>query len=76
MSHSKAVIEKALDLAIEESTDSECPREWYDDFDWESCRTCIHDCELYEDRERDLKCWKRYYLEKANLTILTTSCTQ
>jgi hypothetical protein len=57
-------LQKAFDKACEESTDSSCPNE-FDLYECEKCIDCPHQNELHEDTQRDINCWKQYYLQKA-----------
>lgn len=56
-------LKKAFDMACEESADSSCPNE-FDLYECENCMDCPHQNELHEDTQRDINCWKQYYLQK------------
>ena len=57
--------ELALELVLNETIDEECPYD-HNMCEWTECSSCIaQSCELYNDRERDLNCWKKYFKEQA-----------
>ena len=55
---------KAFNISCEEASDSTCPGE-HDLCNFDECDGCSHYSENYEDTERDINCWKKYYLQKA-----------
>jgi len=58
------LLQKAFDKACEEAADSTCPGE-HDLCNFDECNSCAHYSEIHEDTERDINCWKKYYLWKA-----------
>lgn len=57
-------LKKALELIIDDMGEDSCPYE-YDYVDKPECENCPHDHEIHVDTERDVRCWKEYYLAKA-----------
>ena len=57
-------LKKALGLIIDDMGEDSCPYE-YDYVDKPECENCPHDHEIHVDTERDVRCWKEYYLAKA-----------
>ncbi len=58
------ILETALQEACEDAADSCCPHE-FDLVTFKQCAECPHQGELHEDSQRDINCWKRYYLQEA-----------
>ncbi len=58
------LLQKAFDKACEEAADSCCPHEM-ELYECDKCDECPHQGELHEDTERDIECWKQYYLQEA-----------
>jgi hypothetical protein len=56
--------EKALNLACADAADDCCPHE-HDLYECEACNNCTHFEEICVDTQRDIECWKQYYLNKA-----------
>ncbi len=63
-------LEKALHLSCVDAADDCCPHELYD-YDTEKCGDCPHDGEIHQDTERDVACWKNYYLQEAYKEIMS-----
>lgn len=59
-----AELRKALELACAEVADHDCPHE-YDLTERDECESCPRGREERYDAERDIKCWMRHFLEKA-----------
>jgi hypothetical protein len=64
MAEESANLGMAFEKACEEAADSQCPHE-VEEYECEKCKSCSHENELYENTERDIECWKQYYLSKA-----------
>ncbi len=58
------VLQKAFDISCEAEADSCCPHE-YDLYECDQCKDCPHQGEIHEDTQRDVECWKQYYLSEA-----------
>ena len=59
-----AQYKKALELACTDIAEDYCPFN-LNLVNWEECGVCSHDCELHtSDRDRDINCWAKYYLNK------------
>lgn len=60
--YKRALNEVCADLAC----DDQCPHQEPDFELWPECENCPgHLGEIHQDTERDIKCWERYYLDKA-----------
>jgi hypothetical protein len=64
-------LREALDLACEDIADDSCPAAIIDAAEfsgWDECAECpAQEGEIHVDTDRDIACWKRYYLEKAGV---------
>jgi hypothetical protein len=58
------VLERAFKLGFTEFAGDSCPYE-FNYVDKPECINCTHDCEIRQDTERYLNCWKEYYLAQA-----------
>lgn len=56
--------EKALEIVCELLADHECPND-YDLAEWAECGNCHRGYEIRYDIQRDIDCWKKWALEKA-----------
>lgn len=56
-------LQKALTLACTELADHDCPHE-FDLAEWTECTSCEKDTEIHYNTQRDIDCWKRYFVEK------------
>lgn len=57
-------LQLAFELSCNDAADSCCPHEM-DLYECDKCDECPHLGELHEDTERDIECWKQFYLQKA-----------
>lgn len=62
-------LKTALRCASEDCVDDCCPEGIYG-VEWPECEGCpCHDAEIHTDTERDVRCWERYYTEKAKARL-------
>ncbi len=58
------ILQMAFNKACEDAADDCCPQE-YGLYECELCEECPHQGELHVDTQRDIECWKNYYLQEA-----------
>lgn len=58
-------LEKALERACLEVVDHDCPHD-FGTAEWPECRECLRMEEERYDIQRDINCWKKYFLEEAD----------
>jgi hypothetical protein len=64
MRNAKRNLERALDVMCNLLADHECPND-YDLAEWPECGNCHRGYEIRYDIQRDIDCWKKWALEKA-----------
>jgi hypothetical protein len=66
MGKKQTAFEVALDLACESQAEECCPND-FGLCNWSKCRECQNEKNnaIHYDPKRDVACWKRHYLEKA-----------
>ena len=58
------LLSKAFELSCTEVADSCCPHEM-GLYECDKCDDCPHFGEIHENTERDIECWRQYYLKEA-----------
>lgn len=65
-------LERALEIACAEMADHQCPYDFNLEC-WPECDTCPKGNEERYDADRDIACWKRWAVEKAEKALVDGS---